>query len=394
MVLPRDPKNDSQRSVSLMNSRLLRFFLGLVLVGAFLAVFRRAALAGDPEIYRSRMATLFDGNIPYVDFFFEHLPLAVLPMALAWLLGGAFDPVVYVVIFAVLMAVCLAVTLVLVERSGERLGVGDPGMNWLAIAGALFPIVLFRSDPLPVVLAAAALYALIEGKERMAIWMEVTGILTKGWPVALALPEWWRGRRWRAVLLVVLALALVGALITLPGFAQSRQFSGIHSETMVGGVFTLSRISGGSSLQLINDAGATYVAVPIWATVLNITLGLALFVIALVRLRPGFSWQGSVRLLSAAVVALLVASPLLSPQFMLWPTPFLALHPNRTVRGLAIAVSALTLLYMLAWNPGFEGDLWWVGVVNLRNLVLLALGVTTAWVVAESEPSTRFQLSA
>jgi hypothetical protein len=217
--------------------------------------------------------------------------------------------------------------------------------------------------------------------------MEVAGILTKGWPVVLALPEWWRGRRRRAVVLIVIALAIGGLLITLPGFSQARQFSGIHSETTVGAVYTLARISSGSDLGLINDAGATYVSVPIWAAVANLGLGLLLLILTLARIRGEFSWEGAVRLLSAAVLALLIGSPLLSPQFILWPTPFLALHPDKTIRGMALAVSALTLLYMLAWNPGFEGDLWWVGVVNLRNIVLLALGVVTAWAVA-GKPAT------
>ena len=114
---------------------------------------------------------------------------------------------------------------------------------------------------------------------------------------------------------------------------------------------------------------------------------LTLLILALVRARGAFSWYGAVKLLSAAVVALLVGSPLLSPQFILWPTPFLALHLNHTVRGTAIAVSVLTLVYMLGWNSGFEGDLWWVGVVNLRNIFLVILGILTAWTVSQGEGS-------
>ena len=370
-----------------MNRETGRLFLGVVMLSSFVAFFRQAELAGDPGIYRDRMALFFDGNLPYVDFFFEHLPLAIVPMGLAWLLGGAFDLLAYTLIFALLMASCLGVTLWLLERTGDRLAAYQPGMRWLAIAGPLFPIVLFRSDPFPVVLAMAGLYALVFGKERMAVSMEVAGILTKGWPVVLSMPEWWRGHRLRAVFLGVGTVGLAAILVSLPGFTQSRQFDGIHSESVFGAFFTLARVSSGSPLGLINDAGATYVAVPTWATVLNLSLGVALVVTALARLKPEFSWEGSVRLLSAAVIAILVASPLLSPQFILWPTPFLALHPNRTVRGLAIAVSALTLLYMLAWNPGFEGDLWWVGVVNLRNIVLVAVGVLTAWTVSQGEGS-------
>jgi hypothetical protein len=328
------------------------------------------------------MALLFDGQIPYVEFFFEHFPLAVLPMALAWLLGGAFDPLIYTTLFSLMMATCLAATLILVERTGDRLVVTDSGLRWLAVAGPLFPIVLFRSDPFPVLFATAGFYAMVFAKERMAIVMEIAGIFTKGWPVVLALPEWWRGRRGRAIALVIVALALGGLLINLPGFSQARQFSGIHSETTVGALYTLIRISSGYDLGLITDAGATYVSVPMWAAIANLGLGLVLLMVTLVRIRGDFSWEGSIRLLSASVVALLIGSPLLSPQFILWPTSFLALHPDKRVRGTAIAVSALTLLYMLAWNPGFEGDLWWVGVVNLRNIVLLALGVLTAGTVS------------
>lgn len=369
-----------------LNSRWL--FVGSVLGAALLAALRAPELAGDPEIYRNRMALLFDGEVPYVDFFFEHLPLAIIPMAAAWLLGGAFDPLWYTVAFAGQMALCLWLTLVLIERIAGPLLASDPGRRWLAIAAPLMPIVLFRSDPLPVLLAMGGLYGMIGGRERLAIAAEYAGILTKGWPVALALTEWGRGRRLRALGLAITAIALMLALLSLPGFSQARQFSGIHSETFIGAGFTLARIGSGSSLGLINQAGATYVSVPIWGTVLNLSTGVALLLLALYRVEPRHSWEGTVRLLSAVVVALLVGSPLLSPQFVLWPTPFLALHPSRPVRITALVTTLLTLVYMLGWNPGFEGDLWWVGVVNLRNIVLVVLGVMTALAVSEARNVT------
>jgi hypothetical protein len=118
------------------------------------------------------------------------------------------------------------------------------------------------------------------------------------------------------------------------------------------------------------------------------SIGVALLVLALYRVERKHTWEGSMRLLAAALVALLVASPLLSPQFVLWPTPFLALHPSRGVRITALATSLLTLVYMLGWNPGFEGDLWWVGVANLRNVVLVVLGVLTALAVSRARITT------
>jgi hypothetical protein len=364
-----------------MSSELRRLFVGLILIASVVAVFRQPELAGDPAIYRSRMALLFDGEIPYLDFFFEHLPLVIAPMGTAWLLGGAFSPVAYTVVFAGLMALCLLLTVTHVQRLGEALDLHGAGRRWLTVAGPLFPFILFRSDPFPVVLTVMAMHAMVEGKERRAAWLQYAGVMAKGWPTVLALPEWWRGRRWKAAGLIAATAALLAGLIALPGFSQARQFSGIHSETVVGGFFTLARLRTGSSLALINEAGATYVAVSVWATVLNLTLGILLIGVAVFRL-GAFSWEDTVRLLSAVVVALLIGSPLLSPQFILWGTPFLALHPERTVRATAFTVSALTLVYMLGWNPGFQGDLWWVGVVNLRNVVLVVLGVMTALAVS------------
>lgn len=355
-----------------------KVFTGTVLLSVVLAALRFEEIAGDPAIYRDRMALLFDGEVPYVDFFFEHLPLAIVPMAVPWLLGGAFESTLYTVLFAGLMALCLFSTLRYVERLGDRLNAPQSGMRWLAIAVPLFPIVLFRYDPFPLLLAGIAVVALVEGRERLGVWSTVGGVLVKGWPVVIALPEWWRGRRWRAAGLIGLAVVMFGLMIRLPGFTQARVFTGIHSETFFGGIFTLVRLRSGSSLQLITDAGATYVAVPTWAVVANLSLGAAILGLAIYRSTGGFTWDKGVRLLGAATVAVLVGSPLLSPQFLLWPTLFLAFHPNPMVRRLTVGASALTLIYMLGWNPGFEGDLWWVGVMNLRNLVLLAVGVGAA----------------
>ena len=357
-----------------------RVLIGAVVISVAAASLRFDELAGDPGIYRDRMALLFDGQVPYVDFFYEHLPLAIIPMAVPWLLGGAFGEILYTVLFAVLMALCLYATLSLVERVGDRIMVEQSGMRWVAVAGLLFPIVLFRYDPVPVLLVMVSVVGFLGTRGRVAAWSASVGVLVKGWPMVLAMTEWWRGRHWRAAGLVALALTMT-ALLALPGFSRVRAFSGIHSETFFGGIFTLFRLRAGSSFQLITDAGATYVAVPVWAIVANLTLGVLLLALALYKAVGEFSWDRGVRLLAAATLAILIGSPLLSPQFLLWPTPFLALHSKPVVRRLAIGVSLLTLLYMLGWNPGFEGDLWWVGVMNLRNLVLVVLGVAASMTV-------------
>ena len=53
------------------------------------AVLPETILAGDAEAYRARMAEMFSGRLPYLEFNFEHLPGAIIPMSIAWLLGGS-----------------------------------------------------------------------------------------------------------------------------------------------------------------------------------------------------------------------------------------------------------------------------------------------------------------
>ncbi|HSM44368.1 MAG TPA: hypothetical protein VK969_05055, partial [Acidimicrobiia bacterium] len=215
-----------------------KVLIGAVVISVVVASLRFDELAGDPGIYRDRMALLFDGQLPYLDFFYEHLPLAIIPMAVPWLLGGAFGEILYTALFAVLMALCLYATLSLVERVGDLIMVEQSGERLVAVAGFLFPIVLFRYDPVPVLLVMVSVAGFVGTRGRIAVWSASVGILVKGWPVVLAMTEWWKGRRWRAAGLCALALAMT-ALLALPGFSRVRAFSGIHSETLLGGIFTL-----------------------------------------------------------------------------------------------------------------------------------------------------------
>jgi hypothetical protein len=361
----------------------MRLLLGFVLLSVVVAVLRPEQLAGDPRIYRERMLFLFAGEIPYLDFYFEHLPLAIVPMAVAWLLGGAFHPVAYSAIFAILMAACLFVTVPPLVRTGKRTGVTSPATRWILISCPLFPIVLFRYEPLVVLLAVLAIDGLTREDDRHNMTAAIAGVLTKGWVAIVAIVEWLRGFPLRAVALVATTIAMFGLLFALPGFYRVREFGGLHSESVFGGGFIQWRVVTGQPFHLISDAGATYVAVPSWAVVVNLIIGLVVLAIALYGARGEFAWPKGIRLLAAATLAILIGSPLLSPQFLLWPTPFLALHSSVAVRRLGIAATALTLLYMLGWNPGFRGDLWWVGVMNLRNLVLIALGMVAALSVGD-----------
>jgi len=325
-------------------------------------------LTSDPVVYHRLMERLFHGAVPYLTLPYEHLPLALLPMAVAELVTRLAG-VPYGVAFSLLAAGLLLLLTDAIRLLGDRLGVPDAAGRWLLLAAPAFPLVLFRLEPLPTLLAVLALLAVVEGREGAGLLAGLLGIAAKGWPVLLAVPDWWRGRRRRAAVAVAFTAVLVGGLLLTPGFRQGRAFTGIHMETLVGSLLVLARLAGRGHLVLLDSAGATYVAVGTWAPALNALVGIGVALTALpVRRRP-FTWPGALRLLTVLVLALLLASPLLSAQFLFWATPFAALSGSGvTRRRLGLAVGLTTLLFSF-WAPT---ALWWAGALVGRNLLLLA----------------------
>jgi hypothetical protein len=353
--------------------------LALISASIAVAALNQLEFTGDTMIYRERMEELFAGNLPYFEFRYEHFPLSIVPMALAWMLGGFLGPEVYTYVFAALMALCLVVTTALLQGVETETGIEGVTLRWLAVGGFLLPFVLFRSDLFSVVLAVAALGALALGREQSSLSWELAGAFAKGWPGLYAFPEWLRGRRLKASILAVSTAVIVALLVTTPGFIAARTFSGLHSESVVGAFLIALRTMGSEPLQLLYEAGATYVAVPTWAWILNLEIGLGVGLIVFARFRRTTEFVEIPRLMAATSLAVLLISPLLSPQFLIWVVPFVVFFPSRRVLTLAIAVNALTLVYFLGWNSDFAGTPWWIYVLNLRNLALIALAVLCAW---------------
>ena len=232
---------------------------------------------------------------------------------------------------------------------------------------------------------AATLAATMARQQRTAALLGALAIGAKGWPVVLAIADWLEGRKVRAALSALVSIALAGLLLTLPGLRAARAFSGIHTDTLGGAALTLARTIAGEPVGRFDAAGAIYVDAPAWAYLLGLNVGLVVAALALMRVDVPPSPHAAFALTGALILALLLASPLFSPQFVLWVTPFLALNANRRVRVAGFAVVTLTAVFMFGWNPLYEGNLWWVWVVNLRNVALMMLAVMAAWTVGGVE---------
>ena len=170
----------------------------------------------------------------------------------------------------------------------------------------------------------------------------------------------------------------------LPGFVSARQPQGIHAETAVGAMFGLVRTWGGGAAR-VTVTTAAYIDVPGWAVFVNTVIGLAILVPALIVVVHAENLQAKLIGTGAVVVGIMLSAGLLSLQYVLWLTPFVALSNRRITLGLMIVLAGTSTILAWVWDASiFESPpAYWSLVV--RNLLLL---ITAGLLVWEASAST------
>ena len=334
------------------------------------------------------------------------------------------NDVVIVRAHRILILLALAADLVLawlLYRRSSRAGLG-----YLILGLPLVPMGLLRLDVVVALLAtAAALLAVGSGRREIrpdgtdlqeqpdatvrfwrpdlgAAILTAAAILTKVWP-GLLIPAFWGTRRDRTAVAAVLttALGLVAWLAwARAGFDPIRQVvdlrgaTGWHVESSGGVLTVLADVTGvvpltGESpaqFQLnafrIGRISPTLVTAGRLATV-AVTVGLAW------RARSGTDHDndhdtevlvrfGAVML--GATSVLLATSPLLSPQFILWLTPWAALtltgRPTRRITQPAVitaVIAVLTGATLAVFGPPRMAEIAPAALMAFRNVALLTL---------------------
>lgn len=356
------------------------------------------------------------GAVPYRDFLLEYPPGTLLFMLLPRLFATGYLDYRSLFFLQVTLLDCIVV---LALYASARTAALSPlrvlGLYTLAIA-LLGPIVDYRLDIAPVALTALAVLAWQRDRPVLAAMLLAAGTATKVYPALLLPPllyDAWirRGRRSSALALLGFAAAL--ALLLSPALAAG-PWNVLHNL----------RFQTNRHLQVES----------IWATpplLLHLATGFPLEVVgrhrALVILGPGDAWgaAGTPALVLVAlatyaawwrayrrgrerrdilfvgtatlVLASAMLSKVLSPQFLLWAMPSLALLPmsrGTHQRAAGIATVAALVLFLAAlpltqWiYPLHYGELVRyiapaaVSVLALRNLLLvltLALLITVIW---------------
>jgi Glycosyltransferase family 87 len=343
---------------------------------------------GDVGIYQRWYTCCFShGTLPVADPMWQYPPGAALVLWLPGRLPGS-----YVDNFVFLAIGCdLAITLMLclsARRGGSLAG----AWYWVCGMPLLGAVTVVRFDVVPVALSVAALCVTGRGSVRGALIG--AGAAVKVWPVALlagmAPGQWRRGvADAAAVLAAVCAIFASGTA----SFLAHQNARGVEIESVAATPFMIWRPAGWHGTVVYRfgawQLSGGYVALAQDASRLGLVLTAAaaigwqlLIASGRARWRPEFAADAPL----AATLLFLVASPVLSPQYLLWLTGLAAacLATGRTTqRPVALAVLAAAgltqVIFPIGWHSLLDGSDAVTGVLAARNVLLAVAAALSCW---------------
>lgn len=382
--------------------------LGLFAI-AHTFIFRFLLAIGNQVLFEQASA-VFNGQLPYRDFLLEYPPLALavlLPPRLAgpdtWAYGRAFSYEMLLVDVAILLLLALI--------SGRlRLPAWQPLAVYTAALVAAGSLASQRYDLWPALLVLAALFWFSRGNYTLCWLFLALGFTAKLYPALLAPPLaiyqiTRRDCRGLAKGLGLAALAVV--LIIVPwlivspgGFWESLQYQfgrGLQMESTYASALEVAATLGLTHLTVVFQSGADNVTSPLASTLARLSSFASVlamvgvwFAYATTRLkaRQAQDASGTPQVVdlctmtlfwALGILAFLLTSKVLSPQFLVWLMPIVALVAVRQRWWVwAMFVAAAALSYYVFPDRyydlmDFKGTA--VAALVLRNLLLLAIAL-------------------
>lgn len=375
---------------------------------------------GDLGAFTSAMLgpeTLDGPVLPYRDYVAEYPPVNFpVIVAPAWMSEGQ-APVYCSWLRAILASLCLG-ALYLSTRLAAACHSGQERLLWLSLLGALGlgQVFITRLDALPLFLCVGALWAAFREKPG---WTGIFLALASGakivpiFLVPLFVAHWWlageRSKAFRCSLMAALGVAtLFVPLLFLPSGHLQAMFRfhderPIQVESTFGLLLRVQQHLLGTPVELVHNYGSWNLESPMAHIYLALAKPLALGSVALMVMLycHWLNWGRAsleaelrrwylLRACGATVLALMLASKVLSPQYLiwLWPWVFLAESPkNRLFPLLCLASFLLTQgVTQVMDGPMVRGEPWGTAVLGLRNLSLLGMLVT---LLGKPEPTPR-----
>jgi uncharacterized membrane protein len=347
----------------------------------------RAARFRDVHLYGQFAHAVFDGAVPYRDFFMEYPPGALVVFLPPEVFGAAH----YNAAFKSLMALCGAATIVAVALLLVRLGATRTRL-WVALGLlalspiALGPISLNTYDAWPALLTVLALLTF----PLVGFGLLGLAFAAKVYPIVLVPPAFvyvWRtaGRHTAAVALTV--FVAIAAFVIVPFLALAPHELVESYRAQAGRALQVESLGG--SLLAVSDRLGWYAATVVHRTGRTISYDLSgplphalaivssVLQVVAVLLVTWLYWRGRATLsrltvaFAAAVAGFLVFTRFFSPQYLVWLVPLVVLlQPLEWV--LTGIVLVLAQLWFFHYGDVFAlGDYIWL--VALRDVLLLVL---------------------
>jgi hypothetical protein len=332
------------------------------------------------------------GEVPYRDFVIEYPPLS-LPIFLAPRLLTS-DYLQYIILYTVQMlaADLLAIWLIVrvLKQRGEDASIPERLSWYTMFVLGLSPIVFFKFDLAATVLALGAAVVWFGGKPISGGLLAGAGALLKVYPAliaGLAFISDLTGRttrRWRGLVTTTVVVAL-GVLIWYQLAGQGLTSSiayhaerGLEIEAVSAGLLMLAgkmtgaelayNLDHGSFQLVLSGAGEAAALAPFGQA--------AILLLVLWRFRR-FGLHEPMRYCAAAILGFVAAGKVLSPQYMIWLFPFVALAEGavwRTARILFLACCMLTsAVYPWSFSELLRFAPLGIAILNLRNMLLIVL---------------------
>jgi hypothetical protein len=351
------------------------------------------AVSSTHERYFGYATRAVNGEVPYRDYVIEYPLLAFVVFLVPRLFTADFRQ--YQIGFAAELLLFDAAAVYLVARQVERdEGIASvPGrLVWYTLFFAsLCPMLVGRYDVAPMAVGYAAAHWWFSERPGLGGVAAGAGTLLKVVPGLVALPALMRdlaqagpGRlRGMTAFLVTLAAGTalwwaIGGRGVLDSF-QYHAERGLEVESLYAGLVFLAGAIAGRPVPWVRDHDALHIA-PEWgrfAEPLALPLQVGALLLVLWRFRRSGMADG-VRFAGAAVLAFMVTAKVLSPQFLIWLIPFMAVLGGETGRRarriFLVACIVTTVLYPIGFLAAvLSGYLVGILLLNYRNLSLIVL---------------------
>lgn len=391
-----------------VNGRRALPLFGLAHVGIFAGLFRGVYSMpfSGTGLYYDYAGRVLAGQLPYRDFVAEYPPFALLLFTVPRVLGESFRW--YYVWFQVQVVACDLLVLVALFAAARRWNL-SPVRVLAAYAIAILavgPIALQQFDLFPAAFMLLAVLAFASGRVAAAGSLLGIGVMAKFYPILIAplfaLLLWRRGRIrdvWRIVMAFTVTCVLLAApwLVRAPAslavLFKYHANRGIQIESSYATVALAAHALGVTRVDAVFTFGSWNIAGPFAALLTRVSTIVLIVVLALVyamidrrvRADPDSAARDP-ELLSHAtaliLVAALAASKVLSPQYLIWLTPFLPLVMERrraAIWSIFAATGVLTyFMFPFHYEALVAREGYAIAIMGVRNGLLVVLGIVLA----------------